>query len=385
MFSAFFSQRAPELRGRPVLPHGEHADEVGEEDVGRPLQIRDSRAGSSRDPSPRRRSRGRSPRAPPRRRSVMKLAAMISSMSHSALNACSSWSARPALEVRALVVEQPGGRVQALAPVPGRPGRRDRRRGSRRWRRGGAPAAAGRWRGRAGCGRARSGSTARGRAAPRPARGAVPAPAARSSAGTVCATSTGRSEDEVADQVVHLHRVAAEQAVAAALEGHEAGAGDGRDHLLRVRVGHDLVVGAVQREGGHARPRPSRSWTLTPSMAAQGLDQDVRRGLAGPGHAVLDALERVGLREETRAKRRLPVARRSRRGSRGATFSSKGWGTDSAYCPLSRIRCESRSGCSTAYRKASSAAHENADQGEGRPCRLVEHRAAGRRTGVSRS
>ena len=32
----------------------------------------------------------------------------------------------------------------------------------------------------------------------------------------------------------------------------------------------------------------------------------------------------------------------------GATFSSKGWGTDSAYWPLSRMRWDSRSGCSTA-------------------------------------
>ena len=48
-----------------------------------------------------------------------------------------------------------------------------------------------------------------------------------------------------------------------------------------------------------------------------------------------------------------------------ATRSSKGWGTDSAYCPESRIRCESRPGCSTAYRNASGAAHEKATRAMG--------------------
>ena len=49
----------------------------------------------------------------------------------------------------------------------------------------------------------------------------------------------------------------------------------------------------------------------------------------------------------------------------GATFSSKGWGTDSAYWPLSRIRWETRSGCSTAYRNASIPAHETATRAKG--------------------
>ncbi len=42
--------------------HRQPADEVGQPDVGRPLLLRDSRAGSSRAPRPRRRSRGRTAR-----------------------------------------------------------------------------------------------------------------------------------------------------------------------------------------------------------------------------------------------------------------------------------------------------------------------------------
>jgi hypothetical protein len=112
----------------------------------------------------------------------------------------------------------------------------------------------------------------------------------------------GPLQDEVADQVVHLDRVAAVQAVAGALERHEARAGDGGDHLLRVRVGHDLVEGAVEREGRHRDARKE----VVDIRAVDGperLDEHVRRGLARPRHAVLDPFSEWGS-GEMRAKRR---------------------------------------------------------------------------------
>ena len=113
-------------------------------------------------------------------------------------------------------------------------------------------------------------------------------------------------EGEVADEAVDLHRVAAEEPVSAPLEGDQMGAGNRRDHLLRVRVGDDLVVGPVERQGGHP-DLAQQIVQVDPVDRAQGLDQDLGGGLAGPGHAVLDALEGVRLREDALEQPRPPV------------------------------------------------------------------------------
>jgi len=113
-------------------------------------------------------------------------------------------------------------------------------------------------------------------------------------------------QDEVADEAVHLRGVAAVEAVAAALEGHQARARNGRDHLLRVRVRDDLVLGPVhgQRRDGDPREEVSQVDVVD---GPQGLDEHVGRGLARPGDAVLHALERVGLREHALEQARDPV------------------------------------------------------------------------------
>jgi len=59
-------------------------------------------------------------------------------------------------------------------------------------------------------------------------------------------------EHEIADEAVDLHGIPAEEAVPAAVEGDEARPGNRRHHLLGMGVRHDLVVGPVQGEGGHA-------------------------------------------------------------------------------------------------------------------------------------
>jgi hypothetical protein len=96
--------------------------------------------------------------------------------------------------------------------------------------------------------------------------------------------------------------------VAAPIEGDQARARNRRDHLLRVRVRHDLVLRPVQRQGGDAN-LAEQIVDVDPVDGAQGLDQHLGSGLAGPGHAVLDALERVRFREDASKQTRPPVAK----------------------------------------------------------------------------
>ena len=105
------------------------------------------------------------------------------------------------------------------------------------------------------------------------------------------------AEGEVADEVIDLHRVAAEEPVASPIESDETGSGNGRHHLLRVRIRDDLVVRPVQGEGGDAN-LAEQIVQIDAVDGAQRLDQHLGGGLARPRHAVLDALERVGLRED---------------------------------------------------------------------------------------
>jgi len=101
---------------------------------------------------------------------------------------------------------------------------------------------------------------------------------------------------EVADEPVDLDRLAAEEAVAAVLEGHQARPRDRGDHLLRVPVRHDAVPRAVDGQGGH----PHLGQEVVEVDAVEGperLHQDLGGGLAGPRHPVLHALEGVRLRE----------------------------------------------------------------------------------------
>src|SRR5215467_12086030 len=60
------------------------------------------------------------------------------------------------------------------------------------------------------------------------------------------------TKHEIANEMVDLHGVAAEEAVAAAVEGDETRSGNRRHHLLGMGVRHDLVVRSVQGEGGDA-------------------------------------------------------------------------------------------------------------------------------------
>ena len=301
---------ADELGGGPVLPHRQQADEVGEEGVGRPLEIGIlveevvevpplvadpqvvalalDHVGEGHE------VRGHDLVHVPQR--VERVELVIGG---------------PALEVPGLVLEQARGRVQALAPVlddavgriageevdddvgierPQPPGDRevaldvpepDRAREPEH----APPAVPGRPPGRRR--RIGRGNRARGGGRDRGLRDLLP-------------------EHEVADEAVDLHRVAAEQPVAAPLEGDQAGSGDRRDHLLRVRVGDDLVVGPVERQGGD--PDLAEQVVQVDAVdRAQRLDQDLGGGLAGPGHAVLDPLERVRLREDALEQARPPV------------------------------------------------------------------------------
>ena len=86
----------------------------------------------------------------------------------------------------------------------------------------------------------------------------------------------GALQDEVADEPVHLDGLAPGEAVAAALEGHQARPRDRRDHLLRVPVGHDPVPRAVQDQGGRVT-WPGGRGRLPSWSPAQHLDQDLGR------------------------------------------------------------------------------------------------------------
>ena len=133
------------------------------------------------------------------------------------------------------------------------------------------------------------------------------------------ATPPAASEHEVADELVDLHRVAAEEPVAAAVERDQAGARESpRPASARASTARSCRGCRGARASGRGPGRADRS-TLTPSMAPQGLDQDLRRGLAGPRHAVLDALERVRLREDP-LEQADAASRRSRRGSPGRRY-----------------------------------------------------------------
>ena len=106
--------------------------------------------------------------------------------------------------------------------------------------------------------------------------------------------SDGLAAHEVAYEPVHLRGLASRQVVTAALERHEPRTGDGIGELLAVAVGHDLVLRAVEDEHGGGEPRQQIVDVILLDLA-QRLDEDIRRRLAGPRDAVLDAFERVRL------------------------------------------------------------------------------------------
>ena len=252
MFSAFFSQARRNSVDVRVVAHRQHADEVGEERVGRPLELGVLV------------------------QEVVEVPALV---------------ADP--EVVALALDHVGEghevgrhdlvhvpeRVEGVELVVARPSPR-----SARSRSGGA--------GVAGCSRSPQASTTRsagsaarkstvtsGMERPQPPgdgdvaldvaeadRARQPEHAARAA----CARGRGRRSlalRGMARDRLRLHGlrpstksrirwltltgVAAVQPVAAPLERHQARAGDRRGDLLRVRVGDDLVLGAVERERRH--------------------------------------------------------------------------------------------------------------------------------------
>ena len=181
----------------------------------------------------------------------------------------------------------------------------------------------------------------------------------------------GAVQDEVADQVIHLDRVAAVQAVAGALERHEARAGDGGDHLLRVRVGHDLVEGAVEREGRH-RDAGEQIVDIGAVDGPEGLDEHVGRGLARPRHAVLDPLERVGLREDA-GEEALPVGGEVA-AHHACDFLLEGLGHRLRVLPAEQDQVRHMAGVVDHIPEGDQGRAGVGGEREGRPHRLLQHR-----------
>ena len=296
MFSAFFSQARLELHRAGILPHRENPDEVGDEDVWRALEL-----GVLVE-------------------EVVEVPALVAhpeivvvplhdvgeghevggeDLVHvpERVEGVELVVPRPPFEVGALVEVEPGRRMQALAEslhdavggvggeevdgdvaveLPELPGHRDvpldvaepdgarqpedpsRRR----------PARARRRRLTLGRGRDRVGLD-------------------------------GSLQQEVPDQPVHLGHVATVEEMPAALEGDQAGTGDRLDHPLGMGVRHDPVLGPVERQ----RRDPNLAQQRVDARAVDGperLDEDIGGRLAGPCDAVLNALQRVGLRKSPR-------------------------------------------------------------------------------------
>src|SRR5262249_45624714 len=104
----------------------------------------------------------------------------------------------------------------------------------------------------------------------------------------------GRAADEIADEPIDLRGLAPGQVVATALERHEPGAGDRIGELLAMTIGHDFVLRAVHDQHRRRELRQELVDVVLLDLA-QRLDENLRRRLAGPRDAVLDALERVRL------------------------------------------------------------------------------------------
>ena len=222
--------------------------------------------------------------------------------------------------------------MQALAPGRRRRGRPDRRPGSPRWHRDADLAAAPwRWRDRAGCGRGRSGSRAKARGAAAVRRRArLRRRRARSWRGWSSA-ATGRSRTK---SRMRRFTFTASRPVAGRGRRPRRSRG-GRPGIASAsflayvygtilsRVPWSTSVGAVIRG--------SRSCTLSRRSGSQRPRRGPRAWSPGPGDAVLDALQRVGLgvqAGEAAAGSQPPKSSRTT----GATFSSKGCGIGLAYC-----------------------------------------------------
>src|SRR5215510_4227334 len=245
-----------ELGRRAVLPHGEHADEVGEEGVARPLEIRILVEEVVEVPAL---------VADPE---IVALALHHVGEGHEVrcedlvhvpqrIEGVELMIGRPALEVLALVLEEARRRVQPLPPMPddavggvrgeevdddlGMPlpeppgdgeialdvpepdGAREPEH---------APLAL------------RGGASGRGRR-----RGCDDPSLGGGRDGGLGHLAT---KHEIADEMVDLHGVPAEETVAAAVEGDETRSGNRRHHLLGMGIRHDLVVRPMQGESGHA-------------------------------------------------------------------------------------------------------------------------------------
>ena len=156
-----------------------------------------------------------------------------------------------------------------------------------------------------------------------------------------------------------------------AFERDEARAGDGGDHPRSVRVGHDLVEGAVEREGGHRDAR-KQVVDIGAVDGPERLDEHIGRGLARPRHAVLDPLERVGLREDA-GEEALPVGGEVA-AHHACDFLLEGLGHRLRVLPAEQDQVRDVAGVVDHIPEGNQGRAGVGGEGKGRPHRLLQHR-----------